>query len=202
MLCWRHGQTRWNAEKRFQGQADIPLDQIGAAQAAHAARMLARLKPEGIVTSDLSRAASTAQALEVETGLTASTDPGLRERSAGDWEGLNRDEIIARWPEEYAKFKVPGGEDMNEVGKRVAHAIDRGLATIPPHGLLVVVSHGGAIRAGITTLLGLPAEHRESLGPLGNCSWSVLGPSATGHWRLLEHNAASLPEERILSDDR
>lgn len=201
VLLWRHGQTKWNAERRFQGHADIPLDETGTAQAAHAARTLARLKPDAIITSDLSRATGTAQALEKETGLTATSHPGLRERSAGQWEGLNRDDIIARWPEEYVRFDVPGGEDMHHVGQRVTQAIHEGLTATPPNGLLVAVSHGGAIRAGITHLLGLPPQHREALGPLDNCSWSLLGPSATSHWRLLEHNAANLPEQPPLTDD-
>lgn len=203
VLCWRHGRTSWNAQRRFQGQADIPLDEEGAAQAAHAAGLLAKLRPDAIIASDLSRAVGTAQALEAVTGLSATLDPGLRERTAGAWEGLNRDEIIARWPEEYAHYEVPGGEDMVEVGKRVAAAIHRGLDRVPEHGLLVVVSHGGALRAGISNMLGLPTQYREALGPLGNCSWSVLRTSdANGRWRLVEHNAASLPEERVFSDDR
>jgi glucosyl-3-phosphoglycerate phosphatase len=202
VLCWRHGRTSWNAQKLFQGQTDIPLDDVGTAQAARAAALLSALKPDAIVTSDLSRAAQTAEALAEITGLTPVADAGLRERTAGEWEGLNREEIIARWPEQYSRFEVPGGEDMAEVGVRVVAAVQRGLADLPEDGLLVVVSHGGALRAGIIAMLGLPPEHREALGPLGNCSWSVLGRSPMNRWRLLEHNAASLPEDFVLSDDR
>ena len=68
-----------------------------------------------------------------------------------------------------------------------------------PDGLAVVVSHGAAIRLGMSRLLGLPDELSGVLGPL-NCSWSVLA-TRRGNWRLLEHNAGTLPEP-VLSDDR
>ncbi|SKA29772.1 probable phosphoglycerate mutase [Marinactinospora thermotolerans DSM 45154] len=202
VLCWRHGQTSWNAEKRFQGQTDIPLDSTGQAQAEHAARLLATLEPDAIVASDLRRAADTAAALARRTGLTVEHDKALRERFGGPWEGLLNTEIQQRWPEEYVSRRIPGGEEMTVVGERVAEAVQRGLDRVPADGLLVVVSHGAALRAGINRLLGLPAAHQEVLGPLGNCSWSVLEEMRSGGWRLLEHNAGSLPEERVLGDDR
>ncbi|CAM3935305.1 histidine phosphatase family protein [Nocardiopsis rhodophaea] len=202
VICWRHGQTAWNTEKRFQGQTDIPLNDTGVEQARSAAALLARLRPDAIVSSDLRRAADTAECLAARTGLTVEHDKGLRERYGGSWEGLTTAEIHERWPEENARMAIPDGEDMEAVGERVQEAIVRGLARVPENGLLVVASHGAALRAGIGRMLGLPTELRQALGPLGNCSWSLLGPLRIGGWRLLEHNAASLPEERVLSDDR
>ncbi|MBB4933169.1 putative phosphoglycerate mutase [Lipingzhangella halophila] len=202
VLCLRHGRTSWNAEKRFQGQSDIPLDELGVAQAEHAAALLARLRPDAIVASDLRRAADTAAFLSQETGLRVEFDKRLRERSGGDWEGLTSSEIRERWPEENARMEIPNGEAMEAVADRVADAVEHALAAVPAHGLLVVASHGAAIRAGLSRMMGLPQEQREVLGPLGNCSWSVVGPLRSGGWRLLEHNAASLPEEIILGDDR
>ncbi|MDA2810571.1 histidine phosphatase family protein [Nocardiopsis sp. RSe5-2] len=202
VLCWRHGQTQWNAEKRFQGQSDIPLDDVGREQAQRAARLLAALRPDAVVASDLRRAADTAGYLSEAAGLAVHTDKGLRERFGGPWEGLTTAEIRERWPEENARMEIPGGEPIEEVGERVTEAIERGLERVPEGGLLVAVGHGAALRAGINRMLGLPVEIRQALGPLGNCSWSVLGPLRVGGWRLLEHNASSLPEERILGDDR
>lgn len=202
VVCWRHGQTAWNAEKRFQGQTDIALNEHGIAQAQRAAALLARLRPDAVVASDLNRAAETARVLGEATGLEIISDKGLRERYGGEWEGLTTAEIRRNWPEEDARMEPPGGEDLGAVGERVQDAIERGLALVPEDGLLVAVGHGAALRAGINRMLGLPPDRRQALGPLGNCSWSLLGPLRAGGWRLLEHNAASLPEPRTLSDDR
>lgn len=202
VILLRHGQTDWNAQKRFQGHSDIPLNEAGIRQARHAARLLALLKPDAIVASDLQRAAVTAQAVAENTGLTVEFDKRLRERGGGSWEGLTRSEIRARWPEEFLTMAIPDGEDMQAVGERVCDAVEHALTRVPEHGVLVAVSHGAALRAGINHMLGFPPEKREALGPLGNCSWSMLGPSRSGDWRLLEHNAASLPDERAFGDDR
>ncbi|MDA8370602.1 MAG: histidine phosphatase family protein [Nocardiopsaceae bacterium] len=202
VILWRHGRTAWNVEKRFQGQTDIPLDATGLAQARRAAGLLATLGPDVIISSDLRRAADTAGFLEERTGLQAELDKGLRERHGGSWEGLTIAEIRERWPEQDARMDIPDGEDLQIVGERVAEAVTRGLARVPERGLLVVVGHGAALRAGINRLIGLGPEQHQALGPIDNCSWSLLGPLRTGGWRLLEHNAASLPEERVLSDDR
>lgn len=199
VVCLRHGQTLWNVEKRFQGHTDIPLDETGVAQAARAASLLAALRPTMIVSSDLRRAFDTASALARLTGLGVSVDKDLRERGGGAWEGLTREEIKAGWPVEYEAWEAPGGEDVGEVGTRVADAITRWAARLDEDGLLVVVSHGAAIRLGICRLLGLPQQLWSALGGLGNCSWSVLEEGRSG-WRLLEHNAGTLPEP-VSSDD-
>src|SRR5690606_41888945 len=95
VVCWRHGQTLWNVEHRFQGHTDIPLDETGIAQAQRAASLLAALRPSMIVSSDLRRAADTAAALAEITGLEVILDKDLRERGGGEWEGLTREQIAA-----------------------------------------------------------------------------------------------------------
>ena len=205
-MLWRHGQTTWNAERRFQGQSDIPLDATGQAQAQRAARLLAGLRPDMIVSSDLSRAASTAAPLARLTGLDVILDKDLRERHGGQWEGLTDTEIRARYPAEHATWNPPDGEPTLVVADRVAGALRRIAAAVSDDtrtggaGLAVVVSHGAALRLGASRLLGLPEEVFGALGPLSNCSWSVVG-QRRDRWRLLEHNAGTLPEP-ILSDDR
>jgi glucosyl-3-phosphoglycerate phosphatase len=206
-VLWRHGQTVWNAERRFQGQTDIPLDETGQAQAGRAARLLAALRPDLIVSSDLSRAASTAAALARLTGLEVTLDKDLRERHGGGWEGLNDAEIRARYPAEHASWSPPDGEPSAAVAERVAGALQRiadRLAENERDGasrLAVVASHGAALRLGMSRFLGMPEDLFGVLGPLSNCSWSVLG-QRRGQWRLLEHNAGTLPEPVVLSDDR
>jgi len=199
-VLWRHGQTIWNVEHRFQGQTDIPLDETGEAQAEYAARRLATLRPDAIFSSDLTRAASTAAPLARLTGLTVTLDKDLRERSGGDWEGLTDDEIAERYPAERATWNPPNGEPTAAVADRVRAALARIAVTIADGQLAVVVSHGAALRLGMERLLGLPEEAFGALGPLSNCSWSVVA-QRRDRWRLLEHNAGTLPEP-VIGDDR
>jgi broad specificity phosphatase PhoE len=199
-VLWRHGQTIWNVERRFQGQTDIPLDETGEAQADYAARRLATLRPGAIVSSDLIRAQSTAAPLARLTGLTVTLDKDLRERFGGDWEGLSDEEIAERYPAERATWNPPNGESTVAVADRVRAALQRTAASLAAGQLAVVVSHGAALRLGMERLLGLPEEAFGALGPLSNCSWSVLS-QRHDRWRLLEHNAGTLPEP-VLGDDR
>jgi probable phosphoglycerate mutase len=198
-VLWRHGQTAWNAENRFQGQTDVPLTETGQAQAERAARLLAALKPDKIFSSDLTRAASTAAALARLTGLPVTPDKDLRERVGGSWEGLTNAEIRERWPEQIVSWDPPDGETRSAVADRVSGALTRIADGLDDDGLAVVASHGAAIRLGIERFLALDAEFSGILGPLTNCSWSVLG-FRHGQWRLLEHNAGNLPEP-VQGDD-
>lgn len=206
LILWRHGRTPWNAEHRFQGQTDVPLDAVGLAQAERAAELLATMNPHAIVASDLSRAAVTAEALARRTGLAVEVDPDLRETFAGEWQGLTRAEIVDRYGDALVQWaagadvRPGGGETRLEVAARTVGALERALTRVPDDGVLVAVTHGGAARAAIGALLGLPPEHWAALGVLTNCAWSVLwensrdsaGPGP--RWRLQEYNAGTLPE--------
>ncbi len=192
-------------ERRFQGTTDIELTGTGVAQARRAARLLAAMKPDAIIASDLRRAADTAAELAALTGLEVTGNPGLRETYAGSWQGLTHDEIMERHGEQYAAWKRGepvrrgGGELETEVADRAAPVVLSHAEKLPDGGTLVVVSHGGTIRTTIGRLLGLESHSWEALGGLTNCCWSVLGEGARG-WRLLEHNAGTLPEP-VLGDD-
>jgi len=205
IVLWRHGQTEWNVEHRFQGRSDVPLDEVGQIQAKQAARLLAALRPTAIISSDLSRAAATAAGLASLTGLPVRTDPRLQERYGGAWEGLTDAEIRERFPATWAQWEPTGGEAMAVVADRFVAAVTEAVAELPAGEVLVVVSHGSAIRAGICALLGLPEPLWRRLESLSNCAWSVLREAPASWdmngWRLLEHNAGTLPEP-VLSDDR
>jgi probable phosphoglycerate mutase len=157
-----------------------------------------------IVSSDLSRASATAAPLARLTGLEVILDKDLRERQGGRWEGLNDAEIRAQYPDAHRTWNPPDGEQSSAVAERVGAALQRIAAALAdqvtgPDGLAVVVSHGAAIRLGMSRVLRLPDELTGVLGPLANCAWSVLG-TWHGDWRLLEHNAGTLPEP-VLGDD-
>ncbi|MEW9518659.1 histidine phosphatase family protein [Streptomyces tubercidicus] len=205
IVLWRHGQTAWNLERRFQGTTDIELTEAGVAQARRAARLLAALRPDAIIASDLERASATAGELAALTRLDVTHDAALRETYAGSWQGLTHEEILARYGEQYTAWKRGepvrrgGGELETEVADRAAPVVLNHADKLPENGTLVVVSHGGTIRTTIGRLLGLEAHHWEGLGGLSNCCWSVLGEGARG-WRLMEHNAGTLPEP-VLGDD-
>jgi glucosyl-3-phosphoglycerate phosphatase len=206
VLVWRHGQTAWNSQRRFQGQLDIELDDLGRAQAARAAALLAGFAPSAIVSSDLVRARETAQALADVTGLPIATDPRLREIDVGVWQGLTFDEVSERFPVEAAMWRDGGdgrrggGESLVEVGARAVAAVDDALLKLANGQTVVVVTHGAAGRAIVASMIGLPTPFWRSLGSLANCCWSLMGESASG-WRLFDHNAGSLPEV-VIGDDR
>jgi probable phosphoglycerate mutase len=198
VVLWRHGQTRWNIEDRFQGHTDVELDDTGRDQAERAARLLTALRPHAIASSDLRRAAETAEALSRLTGVEVQEDERLRETYGGSWQGLTVSEIRAMDADAYASWRagadVPAGgaESRSDVAARVAPAVLDALATVPPGETLVVVTHGGSARAAIGALLDLPMDRWAVVGGLSNCCWSVLEEVDHG-WRLVEHNAGSLP---------
>lgn len=201
LVLWRHGITDWNASDRVQGQADTPLSLRGREQAAAAAPILAALRPDAIVTSDLSRAADTAAALAKLTDLPVRSDTRLRERHYGDWQGLAITEIAQRYPAEYARWRAGepdvgcGVETIDDLVKRVGMAL-REAVDLAPEGTVVVATHGGVARQGIRELLGWPPEVTRTIGGLGNCRWSELhfgvgrgwGQQAHSGWRLHAHN--------------
>ena len=191
----RHGRTTWNAQNRYQGQADPPLDEVGIAQAGAAAALLATFAPDLIITSDLQRASATAAALEAATGLVAVRDPRLRERSLGHWEGLTRDEVEVRFPEEFAQWRAGrnvarrGGETRDEVTVRTRELF----AALPSVPIVVLVTHSATALALTEAVLELGSD-RHILGPLANCHWSELqrtDEAASVSWRLRAHNAGA-----------
>ncbi|MGY1820928.1 histidine phosphatase family protein [Geodermatophilus sp. SYSU D00079] len=196
LLVWRHGRTEWNAAGRFQGQLDPPLDAEGRSQAARAAPQLAATGPlppsTVVVSSDLTRAAETAATLTALLGVPLRLDPRLREVGLGSWEGLTRDEVAERHPEQYADWLAGrpvqdrGGEDPATVPQRALAA----LQDLPEAPAAVVVTHGGTGGRLIEALLGLGPEHRRVVGPLGNCAWSELAVQGE-RWRLLRHNSSA-----------
>jgi len=99
LICVRHGRTAWNADKRFQGHTDIPLDDEGRAQATALGALLRDERIDVAVSSDLLRAAETARIVLGARDLSLRLDADWREMRFGDWEGLTWEEIVLGNPE-------------------------------------------------------------------------------------------------------
>jgi probable phosphoglycerate mutase len=202
LIVWRHGNTDWNAGNRVQGQTDTPLNELGRKQAAAAAELLAALKPDAIVASDLQRAARTADALAALTGLPVRTDTRLRERYYGQWQGLTMPEVIARFPAEHARWRAgdqdPGCdvEALDDLGKRIGTAL-QAAADANPGGTTVVATHGGGARQGCGHLLGWGPEILRAVGSLQNCHWTELRHDEVRGWQLRAHNVGPAAREPI-----
>ena len=161
MLVVRHGQTTWNAEKRWQGRADSPLSLLGIAQAQWAAKVLEPF--DVVVTSDLARARDTGAIVADALRAPSFAEPDLAERDVGEWTGLSFDEIEAGWPGALARGDHPNGWESDEaVADRAIGALQR-IAKAHPGERVFVVTHGGLIRS-LERALGVASPYLANLG--------------------------------------
>ena len=203
LVVWRHGRTAWNHTGRFQGQADVPLDEIGHLQAKRAAPVLAGFRPSRIMSSDLSRARQTAAPLAELTGLPVTEDARLREIHVGSWEGLTSTKVAALDPERAQRYfagedirRSSTGETVAEVSLRVTQALTEVAEQGSEGDTVVVVMHGLAARVGVCRLVGFPEQTWRLLGGMHNCGWISLTRHRTGHyWRIDDYNVTVTSEE-------
>ena len=170
ILIARHGQSDWNHEKRWQGHADRPLTERGREQAQALADRLAHIELDAVYSSDLKRARDTAAAVAESQGLELQQLPDLREVDVGSWSGLTRAEAEERFPEGFARWRdgYPGwkdGETYEAMTDRVLRAVDE-IAAEHEGGRVLVVSHGGPIRAMHAAALGLDVHAYRRLRPV------------------------------------
>ena len=208
VVLWRHGQTDWNVENRFQGHSDIALNKVGEYQVRAAAKVLAALSPDRIISSDLIRAQSTAAALSEITKIKVEINADLRETDGGLWEGKLASENRASHGELFANWYEGGDEAAGVTGERRSDVAKRAVAVIEKEttnfsGTIVFVTHGGTVRSVLGSILKLPILQWGVIGGLSNACWSIL--ELTKHhtgskWYLAEHNAGSLPEP-VFGDD-
>jgi broad specificity phosphatase PhoE len=187
VLLVRHGQSEWNAEGRWQGQADPILTDLGRLQAREAARALGAV--DAVWASDLQRAVETAAIIADHLGVgPVVVDPDLRERDAGEFSGLTRPEIAARYPGFLDDGRRPPGWEPDE--SLVARALRalRAIAAEVPGGDVLVITHGGLVYA-------LEQHLGEEFVRLANAEgrWLDVGPGAT--LRLGERVLLSAPED-------
>ena len=178
LILARHGETDWNRENRFRGHADPPLNDLGRRQSEELAATLEGGEIARVYTSPLRRAAETAEIVARRLGLDVESVEGLREIDVGAWSGLTREEVAARFPDEYALWleRAPdgfeGGETYDELAARVLPAL-RGLADRHPAETVLVVTHGGPSRVAQAYAAGIDfgeARRRETV--LGNCAFA------------------------------
>jgi glucosyl-3-phosphoglycerate phosphatase len=197
LVLWRHGRTEWNADGRFQGQADVGLDSVGRSQAVQAARVLVNFAPVALYSSDLSRAYHTAAPLAELVNLPIQTDKRLREIHVGSWEGLLGSEIREQNPDLAERLRrgedvrrSPTGESPGEVAERMAEVLGEIAEAAPEGSTVIVVTHGLAARVGSCRFVGLPFEHWRLMGGLANCAWISLDRHRSkAYWRIEAYNA-------------
>jgi probable phosphoglycerate mutase len=164
----RHGETEWNRAGRWQGHTDVELNETGHGQARALAEALRAHAVQRIHTSDLLRAKQTAETVAAVLGVTdLVVDRALRERSFGIFEGLTREECQVRHPDLWARYRAnprdvpPGAESHEVLAARMHQAVLRASAH-EAEGPVLIVSHGGSIRALLSQLTGTMPP------PLGN----------------------------------
>jgi broad specificity phosphatase PhoE len=173
ILLARHGQTDWNRDGRFQGHADPPLNERGREQARVLAASLAGEGIAAIYSSDLRRASETAEIVARALGTTYEARRDLREIDVGEWSGLTIEEIEERFPEGLRRHRAPGdgwerGETHAAMSERVLGAV-REIAATHPGSSILIVGHGGTIRALRAEAEGVTlAEYRRASPPLRN----------------------------------
>ncbi len=179
LLLVRHGQSTWNADGRWQGQADPPLSELGIHQAQTAATRLGTV--DAIVTSPQERAAMTAAIISEALGVgPIFTIDDLRERSAGPWSGLTKADIEVEWPGWLDAGKRPDGFEPDDVlGPRVDAALRMCVAE-QPGATILVLCHGGVIH-------NFETAHGLQDGRIPNLSGRIVTTSGLdGPWQLGE----------------
>lgn len=195
----RHAESRWNAERRYQGQADSGLTADGVRHAAALGEALAQLvpAPDLVISSDLPRAVDTCRPYAAILGAPMVTDSALREISVGDWAGRTFDEIAAEYPETVAAVgagaDLPrgGGETFAQARGRVTEALAHAVAQLPEthrDRTVVAVSHGGPIRVAAAAAVGLPAPGHGAFSAPDNCSVTTIKIRSGGAGELVRYN--------------
>ena len=166
LILVRHGETMYNAQRRYTGQSDIPLNKLGERQSDALVESLATDHFDVIVTSDLERTRVTAEAIARNHSLAIQEDIDLRELAFGEWEGYTYDEVLARdaklvaqWRSDPVTYAPPGGETVSQLRDRCARAL-RNWQKQYPEASVLWVTHGGLIGVLLCHVLSIDLKRR------------------------------------------
>ena len=169
LLAIRHGATAYSQERRYAGSQDIPLSPEGHRQCAALAQALGIFSAAAVYASPLMRARESAAPVAAAQGIEVTLESDFREMSFGDWEGLTRDEVERRFPEDYAvwrtapeRFVRPGSEPLADVAERVLRGLAELRATHRGE-TVVLVSHAVVTRLIVLQALGLGPDRLWSV---------------------------------------
>jgi len=172
----RHAQSASNAQGVWQGQGDSPLSKMGRTQVEALGHALRGQRYDLVLSSDLSRAADTAEA----SGFEVEHSGSWREIDVGDWEGLTMEQVVERFPEQIEALKarqtfaIGGGESWPEVFERADESLSRLRRRMPDGGRAIVFTHGGIISALLSGLLGVRGHFPWPLGRMRNTGRTTL----------------------------
>ena len=174
IVLTRHGETDWNRDRRFQGQADVVLNETGRAQVRALAATLASERFDIAYTSPLRRAAESAEILGAALGVEVRPCDALMEVHVGSWAGLTVSEIETRFPDGHrhwvdSRAGWEDGETYDDLGIRVVEGMRR-IGAAHPDAHVLAVTHGGPIRVILASIRGLPfVASRDEIRFVENC---------------------------------
>ena len=200
IILVRHGETTWNVEGRYQGQEDTPLSQRGLQQGQLLAEGLRNIPIDLCISSPLQRSYQTCKFCADLHKLPVATDERLLEINHGTWEGVLAKDIEAQYPQEFHQWhtqhhlvQMPGGENLEDVRRRVRAAFDDYAAAYPNQTILVA-AHDAVNKAIICDLLELSMEHFWQIKQDNTCInvleyqdgiWRVVLLNSTAHMGFL-----------------
>ena len=202
----RHGETVANLNCVIQGQSDVPLSPVGEKQAQLLAQRWRRRRFDAVYSSDLSRAFRTAEI--VANGMKPVLAPELREMDLGKWVGHTTAEVAELFPDEWRAFRsasvecrAPGGESRKDLMARISRFFHAAAERHPDQNVLVV-THGGALRAFFLMLMGGSLNENALLPSTGNTGISTVRYDAeTDRWRLISWNDTAHLDALLSGDD-
>jgi broad specificity phosphatase PhoE len=204
LVLVRHGESRWNVERRIQGQQGTGLSDVGAAQATATAAWLAEAYPGAeVASSDLQRCRETVAPIAERLGAEVRHDVALRERDFGDWSGRLLTEVEtgdaerwSRWAAGEDVIEEVGGESSAALAGRVTAALGAVLGRLDDDGTAIVVTHGGPVWHGVHAMLALASL---SLGGVANASVTELGSTGGPPWLQSWNQVGHLPPRLVTS---